>query len=623
MSRYLSVALISNATSSGRGSATADSAVVSRFRNGFKHAARGDAIAQNGNGGCGDNITKPIDVQPNNVSGFDPTAENFPFCDFAGDEQLDQFMATGSQPCATCAFPMLQILLRRIIVLAGLGTCLSAAIEADVPGIHIDVVHTFQANEGRPRAGLILAPDGKLYGTTDCKKDKISKKIVFGGIVYRINLSGKQLEPMHEFSLPDISGHNVDGACPVASLSIGTDGLLYGTTEFGGSVGAGVLFRFNPADPTTFTTLHNFATSVHQLDGANPLGAAVPDGHGNFYGATHSGVIYKWDGSSVTPVHVFAPLNPDRTNFGGSTPYGSPVFGADGKLYGTTIFGGANGRGTVYSLDPATADFQVIHDFEDYTFTGNGDNTPLQSLFLASDGVLYGANEFGGAGGNGLVWKVSGGIFKIVHEFSSYSSNPRFSNLDGGQPLSTLIEGADGMISGTTFYGGANGAGTIFRIVKDAEDGTGFESIYSFDPANDPSLGGYPYSGLTPMPDGSMIGTTFLPGAVYRLTMPPQVSIQPAPIIATRIGRGIVSSTANAVVLNGLAPFSYAWSVDVGAFTIHTPGAQTTAVSAALAACDFLEGTLSVTVTDAVGRTAIASTLITYSAKKPPGGRCD
>ena len=112
-------------------------------------------------------------------------------------------------------------------------------------------------------------------------------------------------------------------------------------------------------------------------------------------------------------------------------------------------------------------------------------------------------------------------------------------------------------------------------------------------------------------PDGSMVGTTFNGGAgygvVYRLTFPPSVSIQPAPVTAIRTGRGILSSRASAVILNGQAPYSYSWSVDSAAFTIHRPGAQHTSISAALAACDSAEGSLSVTITDAAGRLLVTA----------------
>lgn len=70
----------------------ADKAVVDG--NVFKHGGRGDAIAQNGFCGWGDNITNPIDVRPNNVFGVDPRTK-LGSCDFVGDGLLDKFMATG------------------------------------------------------------------------------------------------------------------------------------------------------------------------------------------------------------------------------------------------------------------------------------------------------------------------------------------------------------------------------------------------------------------------------------------------------------------------------------------------------------------------------------------------
>ena len=60
----------------------------------FRHGSRGDAIEQNGACGFGDNISNPIDVRPNNLFGIDPTTQ-LGKCDFFGDGQLDDFMATG------------------------------------------------------------------------------------------------------------------------------------------------------------------------------------------------------------------------------------------------------------------------------------------------------------------------------------------------------------------------------------------------------------------------------------------------------------------------------------------------------------------------------------------------
>ncbi len=71
----------------------ADKAVVDG--NAFKHKKMTDAISQNGNPGIIDTIiTNPIDVRPNNVFNFDPSAE-LGSCDFVGDGNQDKFMASG------------------------------------------------------------------------------------------------------------------------------------------------------------------------------------------------------------------------------------------------------------------------------------------------------------------------------------------------------------------------------------------------------------------------------------------------------------------------------------------------------------------------------------------------
>jgi uncharacterized repeat protein (TIGR03803 family) len=197
-----------------------------------------------------------------------------------------------------------------VVALAVRGGTATAATLADAPGVAVTNIHAFQPGEGvSPRAGLMLAPDGKLYGTT-------WRGGSGGGTTYRVDPATHAFQVLHVFSPLDANRRNADGYGPVSPLSIGPDGLVYGTAREGGragplptSRGAGVLFRFDPANLTQFTVLHHFATAAGDQDGATPSGAAVSDGHGNYYGATNIGVIYKWDGAAITPVHVFVPIS--------------------------------------------------------------------------------------------------------------------------------------------------------------------------------------------------------------------------------------------------------------------------------------------------------------------------
>ena len=93
------------------------------------------------------------------------------------------------------------------------------------------------------------------------------------------------------------TGTEGDGAFPVASVVIGTDGALYGTTQVGGSAtsgsscsyggvaGCGIVFKLTP--PTapgaawTETILHSF--TGHNGDGATPLAGLVLSPAGVLY----------------------------------------------------------------------------------------------------------------------------------------------------------------------------------------------------------------------------------------------------------------------------------------------------------------------------------------------------
>lgn len=59
------------------------------------------------------------------------------------------------------------------------------------------------------------------------------------------------------------SAPSSDGASPLSGLLVGLDGSLYGTTEFGGTAGAGIVFRLIPPGSGhsnwTESVIHSFA----------------------------------------------------------------------------------------------------------------------------------------------------------------------------------------------------------------------------------------------------------------------------------------------------------------------------------------------------------------------------
>ncbi|HYG36864.1 MAG TPA: choice-of-anchor tandem repeat GloVer-containing protein, partial [Clostridia bacterium] len=86
---------------------------------------------------------------------------------------------------------------------------------------------------------------------------------------------------------------------------------------------------------------------------------------------------------------------------------------------------------------------------------------------------------------------------KVLHSYSG--------DADGQQPNAGLVQGTDGVLYGTTYLGGSNRAGTIFKVNP---DGSGNTPIYQFEASTDNPFGlAYP-SGLIQGTDGALYGTT-------------------------------------------------------------------------------------------------------------------
>jgi uncharacterized repeat protein (TIGR03803 family) len=302
--------------------------------------------------------------------------------------------------------------------------------------------------------------------------------------------------------LKDFGNSDVMGSDPADVLLLASDGALYGVTSGGGKRQLGTLFKANK-DGTGYQVLHHFGIGD---DGQAPRGGLLEAVDGFLYGTTSSGasfgmgVIYRVqkDGSDYQILHRFDGYP------GGSYATGCLIQGSDGALYGTTAHGGNDtnaSSGLVYRLDPAGTNFVVLR-----YFSGSDGRVPSGALVEGSDGALYGTTYYGGTFDDGVVFRISrdGNSFSVLRVFSWSDNQGEFPN--------ELIEASDGMLYGTTGYGGAGGG--IFKLSK---TGAGFSS-YAF-----PGSGlSNPLTRLVQGTDGFLYGTThgggsYHQGAIFRI----------------------------------------------------------------------------------------------------------
>ena len=249
------------------------------------------------------------------------------------------------------------------------------------------------------------------------------------------------------------------------------------------------------AQSQTFSVVHSFSGGT---DGANPLAGLVMDASGNVYGTTNSGgnfgagTVYEFSSAGVETVLYNFTGGSD-----GGEPQGSLLLIGTG-LYGTTASGGASGAGTVFEL--TLAGKQTVL----YSFKGNGDGSvPVASLVRDSGGNLYSTTSYGGAFGDGTV-------FKLIHPKAPstvWTEQVLYSfgaGEDGINPVGGVNFDVDGNLYGTTSTGGEYGNGNVFQL---APSGTAWTEniLHQFELLSD---GGIPYAGIVLDHAGNLYGAT-------------------------------------------------------------------------------------------------------------------
>jgi uncharacterized repeat protein (TIGR03803 family) len=331
--------------------------------------------------------------------------------------------------------------------------------------------HFNGANGSHPTGSLLLASNGKLYGTTYDGGSGI-------GVLFEYDIIGGL------YAKTDFSGFGYS----YGSLAE-VNGNLYSMTHYLGVSNSGSLFQYAIATKTLTKKIDFNSSSDGRFPGTN-AGLEMDANTGMLYGtvklggANDKGAIFQLDPTtfSYTKKYDFA------NGISGNAPSIGLTWvgGAVQKFFGVTSAGGASNVGAIFEFDPATNIYTKKVDL----VSAQGASIS-EKLILASNGKLYGLAT-GSGPGNGTGANSWGSIIEYTPGANTYVDKYDFTNTPNGangvSPSGSLVE-LNGILYGTTSAGGAGSAGVIFgyNLIS------GYSKVYDFSAAT----GRWPIGGLT------------------------------------------------------------------------------------------------------------------------------
>jgi uncharacterized repeat protein (TIGR03803 family) len=476
-----------------------------------------------------------------------------------------------------------------VFITNSLGSVLSSnamltIIPASAPGTRLTTLYSFSGGiSGNTPNGLALGTNGLLYGTTQLGP----------GNVFTVNTNGTVIAPLVSFG-------GTNGSLPRSGLVLASDGNFYGTTQTGGTSSEGTVFRLTHSG--ALTSLFSFTgdSNTGFPDGAEPYAPLVQGADGNLYGATTVeggdgfGTVFK-----ITPNGSFTTVYSFTNGTDGIGPTSGLIQALDGNFYGVTS-GGSLARGNVFRMDTNG----IVTNL--YTFNGANNGGEPNALVQGTDGYFYGTTAHSTIGSLQFY-----GIILRMDAKGNLGPLYTLNFFDGHYPAAGLVQATDGNFYGTTHHGGAFGSGlgngTIFRIAPNGA----FATLASFDGFNG---GAHPAAALLEGPDGNLYGTTTTggwggKGTVFRLgfTSAPQVITQPA---NQPLWPGATATFY--VTVSGANPFSYQWRKNGNNLTDGGNVFGTTARILTLTNVTFGDvGTYSVVVSNALGNATSDGALLT------------
>jgi uncharacterized repeat protein (TIGR03803 family) len=305
------------------------------------------------------------------------------------------------------------------------------------PAGALSVLHAFNGLDGnQPRAGVTRDAAGNLYGTT-----VNGGPLVYYGVLYKIAPDGT------ETVLYDFPNKPPYGNYPTYGVTLDGTGDFFGYTSFTdgySNTGPGSIYKFTQSS-NTFSIRHTFSWA--SITGNGPVGSLIKDKAGNYYGANGTsgpsgvGTVFKFTpGKALTVLYGFEGSHDTVTS-----PRGSLAPDAAGNLYGAGMQG-------IYEVLASGGEKSL------YVFPAG--IHPETTITVDAAGNVYGMDLFGGAFGNGAIYRVTPqGVETDIY------SNP------AGGPLlgDGLVMDKLGNFYGVTYNGGINATGQVFKLTKNAE----------------------------------------------------------------------------------------------------------------------------------------------------------
>ena len=326
-----------------------------------------------------------------------------------------------------------------------------------------------------------------------------------------------------------VNFNGINGQYPAAGVIFDPQGNMYGTTAQGGpsfnplsgsvlSNGLGTVWKYAPG--AGLTSLFSFSgTATPSNNGYRPLTPLVMDAQGSLYGTTYYGgidftpdinghlgwgTVFKLSAAGqFTELHQFS--GPE-----GANPVGM-LIDSQGNLFGTTWQGGLN-------WTPSLGDFGLGTVFErasDGTFSnpvlfssGNGGGNISGGLVSDGQGNFYGTTYQGGSQGRGSLFKYS--------QATGLTTLVNFTGTNGMLPSAPPILDGQGNLYGTTVQGGAfltpsnSCCGTLWKYSTATGE---FTTLVSFDGFQVPADGMFPAGAVTMDSHGNLYGATVMGGA--------------------------------------------------------------------------------------------------------------